>query len=93
MKKTILAIAALGFAGCVNSQNIELEGKIALKGSQPHTYLVLEDQKTLKDYKIANSSQFNLINKQNQIVKVEAKLLKKPVGPGFPAVIEVVSVK
>ncbi len=33
------------------------------------------------------------MQKQNQTVKVEAILIKKAIGPGFPAVIEVVEVK
>lgn len=93
MKKFILALAALNFAGCANSSNIELEGKIAVKGSEPHAYLVIEDIKTDKNYKIANSNQFNLKNMQNKKVKLKVKLLKKALGPTFPAVVEVIDVK
>ena len=72
---------------------MEIVGKIKVKGSSPHTYLVIEDNKTHKSYTISNAKDFNLTNRQNEILKVEAKIIKKAVGPGFPAVIEVLEIK
>ena len=97
MKKTIKSIVgvlmALSILGCANSSDIELEGKLAVKGSEPFTYLSIKDKTTKKSYKIQNKESFDLMHKQKQIVKVKAELIKKAVGPGFPAVIRVVEVK
>jgi len=93
MKKILIALAILGFIGCAQDNTMELEGRVAVKGSSPHTYLSIKDSKSQKSYKIQNQEKFNLMQKQNQIIKVEAILIKKAIGPGFPAVIEVVKVK
>ena len=95
MKKyIILGFATLGFImGCTQSNDLDLEGRLAVKGSSIHTYLVIEDQKSHKNYKIQNKESFNLMKRQKQTVKIKAKLVKEAIGPGFPAVIEVVEVK
>jgi len=93
MKKTAPILAALSLLSCANSADTTIEGKIAIKGSMPHTYLVIEDKKTHKDYKIVNPKDFNLINRQNQVVKIKAQLVKKAIGPGFPAEIKVIKAK
>ncbi len=94
MKKyIILASLIFGATGCANNQSIELSGKIAMKGSTPHTYLAIEDKDTHQEYKIINPQSFDLNSKQNQFVKLKAKLIKKAVGPGFPAIIKVVGFK
>jgi len=90
MKKAAPILATLSLLGCTNSADTNLEGKIAVKGSGPHTYLVIEDEKTHKDYKIANPKEFNLIDKQNKTVKLKAKVVRKAIGPGFPAEIKVI---
>ncbi|RLD40312.1 MAG: hypothetical protein DRI88_13760 [Bacteroidetes bacterium] len=79
--------------GCTQSNDLDLEGRLAVKGSSIHTYLVIEDQKSHKNYKIQNKESFNLMKRQKQTVKIKAKLVKEAIGPGFPAVIEVVEVK
>jgi len=89
MKKTTLIGVALSLLGCANSADTIIEGKIAVKGSMPHTYLVIEDKATHKDYRIVNPKDFNLINRQNKIVKIKAEVVKKAIGPGFPAEIKV----
>jgi len=94
MKKyIILGLITLSFVSCANSTELELEGRLAVKGSSVHTYLVIEDKKSHKNYKIQNKESFNLMNRQKQTVKIKAKLVKEAIGPGFPAVIEVVEVK
>ena len=93
MKKILLGIGILGVFGCAQNNGMELEGRLALKGTSVHTYLVIEDTKSRKSYKIQNQESFDLIKRQNQTVKVKAKLIKKAIGPGFPAVIEVVEVE
>jgi hypothetical protein len=79
--------------GCVDNGDLELEGGLYVKGSAPHSYLVIEDQKSHKNYKIQNAKAFNLQKRQKEVVKLKARLLKKAIGPGFPAVIKVVEAK
>jgi len=94
MKKTIAGVLImLSIIGCANSIEVELEGKIAMKGSEPFSYLSIKDKESSKSYKIQNKESFDLMHKQKQVVKVKAELIKEAVGPGFPAVIKVVEVK
>ena len=93
MKKIIVGLSLIGFIGCAQDNMMEIEGRVAMKGSSPHSYLSIKDSKSSKSYKIQNQGKFDLMNKQNQTVKVEAILIKEAIGPGFPAVIEVVEVK
>ena len=93
MKKLIIGLSLIGFIGCAQDNTMELEGRVAMKGPSPHTYLSIKDSKSHKSYKIQNQEKFDLMSKQNQTVKVEAILIKEAIGPGFPAVIEVVEVK
>jgi len=93
MKKILIGLSLIGFLGCAQDNMMELEGRVAMKGSSPHTYLSIKDSKSQKSYKIQNQAKFDLMKKQNQTVKVKAVLIKEAIGPGFPAVIEVVEVK
>jgi len=93
MKKSLLPILALTLLGCANGSLVDIEGKVAMYGSMPHTFLAIKDSKNHKYYKISNSKDFNLMNMQNKIIKVKAKILKQKIGPGFPAIIEVVKIK
>ncbi len=93
MKKVIIALSFIGIIGCAQDNIMELEGRVAVKGSSPHTYLSIKDSKSQQSYKIQNQTEFDLIKKQNQTVKVKALIIKEAIGPGFPAVIEVVEVK
>ena len=95
MKKlfSVLSILVFVFMGCAKDNIIEIEGRVAVKGTSPHTYLNIKDTKSQKSYKIQNQAEFDLMYKQNQNVKIKAVLIKEPIGPGFPAVIEVIEVK
>jgi len=93
MKKILIALSLIGFIGCAQDNVMELEGRVAVKGSSPHTYLSIKDSTSQKSYKIQNQTEFDLMKKQNQTLKVKAVLIKEAIGPGFPAVIEVVEVK
>jgi hypothetical protein len=93
MKKIFILLSFIGIIGCAQDNLMELEGRVAMKGSSPHTYLSIKDSKSQKSYKIQNQAEFDLMKKQNQMVKVKAVLIKDALGPGFPAVIEVVEVK
>ncbi len=91
MKKNIKAfLLALAVTGCTNGSNITVEGKVSLKGSEPHTYYVIKDKKTAKLYKIINAKRFNL--PQNQTVKIEAKIIKNSNSPTLPPLIEIVKI-
>ena len=92
MKKTVLKITLIFtfFNSCANGDFITIEGKIKIKGSVPHNYIVLEDSKTSKDYKIINSKKFNLNALQNRVIKAKVKLIKKEIGANFPTLIEIV---
>ncbi len=93
-KKIIVYILTLGaLMGCTQNGDLKLEGGLYVKGSAPHSYLVIEDQKSHKSYKIQNAKTFNLGKRQKEVVKLKAKLVKKAIGPGFPAIIKVVEVK
>ena len=93
MKKVIIGLSLIGLIGCANDKTIELEGRVAMKGSSPHTYLSIKDSKSHTSYKIQNLEKFDLMKKQNQTVKLKAIVIKEAIGPGFPAVIEVVEVQ
>ena len=94
MKRAILLIFTLAFLGCSNSNSlVQIKGKISIHGSMPHTFLAIRDSKNHKYYKINNSKDFSLQNMQNRVIEIKAKILKKRVGPGFPAIIEIVEVK
>ena len=93
MKKIAGMIAIFFLMGCTNGESMDLEGKITMKGSSPHSYLSIYDKKTKRSYKIKNRETFNLMIHQNKSVKLEAKLLKNAIGPGFPATIEVIEIK
>jgi len=91
MKKSILQILTLSILGYANNSPLmTIEGKIAVYGSAPHSFLAIKDSKNHKYYKIKNSKDFNLKKLQNRVIKIKAKILKKRIGPGFPAIIKVV---
>jgi len=93
LKHFLRIFVVLGFVSCSSySKSIEIEGVVKLKGSEPHTFIVIEDAKSLKDYKITNSKKFNLFSKQNSRVKIRANIVKKALGAGFPASVEVIEV-
>lgn len=93
MKKIISILGLMWLTACAQDNVMEIEGRVAMKGSSPHTYLSIKDSKSQKSYKIQNQAKFDLMKKQNQTVKVKAVLVKEAIGPGFPAVIEVIEVK
>ena len=95
MKKLFFIISILGFVviGCAQENIMEIEGRVSVKGFSPHTYLSIKDSNSHKSYKIQNQTEFDLMKKQNQNIKVKAVLIKEAIGPNFPAVIEVVEVK
>jgi len=93
IKKVIAGLSIMISIGCAQNNTMDLEGRLSVKGSSVHTYLNIKDIKSNKSYKIQNKESFDLMQKQNQTVKVKVKLIKKAIGPGFPAVVEVLEVK
>ena len=87
------SVVVLGVMGCTNSESIELQGKLTMRGSAPHTMLTLYDDKSGKLFQVQNGEKYHLDRHQNQTIKVRAKLIKGEIGPGFPAIIEVIEVK
>jgi len=93
-KHFIITAVTLGVVmGCAQNGDLELEGGLYMKGSSPHSYLVIEDQKSHKSYTIQNAKRFNLAKRQKEVVKLKAKLVREAIAPGFPAVVEVVEVQ
>ena len=94
MKKILwTAIILLGITACAQNNIMDISGKIYIQGSEPHTYLVIEETKTNRVYKIVNPSDFNLSHKQKQVLRLKAVSVKSAVGPNFPAEIKVVGIK
>ena len=104
MRIFVLLASLLGFVSCAESIDQEpkaeashaksdimiLQGRIAMKGSSRMKYLAIVTHG--QTYKISNPSAFGLSEKQNHTLSLQAKLIKASVGPGFPAVIEVVTI-
>ena len=90
MYKKILVLLFLGFYGCADSSELELEGKLSMTGSSIHTYMVIKDTKTHKIYKIKNAKAFGLMKRQKEIVKMKAKLLVASTAPGLPSIVDVI---
>ena len=104
MRIFVLLASLLGFVSCAESIDQTpkaeashaksdlktLQGRIAMKGSSRMRYLAIVTHG--QTYKISNPSAFDLSNKQNHTLSLQAKLIKAAVGPGFPAVIKVVEI-
>ena len=74
-------------------ESMVITGKVHMLGGGRMSRLSITDSTSGISYTIANPSSFALDSKQNQTIQLTAKLLKKAVGPGFPAVVEVLSIK
>ncbi len=71
-------------------KRILLEGKISVKGNEPHTYLVINVEYT--DYILRGNIAGRIREEyQGRIVLIEGIIIKEEAGPGFPAEVEVVS--
>ncbi|HHD78198.1 MAG TPA: hypothetical protein ENK98_00920 [Epsilonproteobacteria bacterium] len=92
-KIVIVLFSMMGLIACSEGDTSDITGRVAMKGSSIHTYLVLEDTQTKKSVKLVNYKKFHLDQHQNEILTLKVKLLKKAIGPGFPEEVEVVEVK
>ena len=88
----LLVASLFGLTQKVNSNDIvEISGKVAVYGNEPHTFLAIKSNNKL--YKIKNPKDFNLFKMQNQTIKVKAVLIGKEIGPGLPATIKVLKLE
>jgi hypothetical protein len=85
-------IIFLGLIGCTKGYTLTIEGKISINGYAQHSYISVKDKISQLTYKLKNGSDFNLTNRQHENIKLKIKVLKKAVGPGFPAIVEVMKV-
>jgi len=94
MKQLIYTLClGLMMSGCTTANEINLDGKIYVKGSSPHTYIVIEDSNTHKNYQIVNANEFDLKHKQKQHLNITAKIVKESKSPLVPTKIEVLEVE
>ena len=89
-------LALMGMSACAQnelpSNRVNLQGIVYVKGSAPHTYVVIEEQQSHKNYKVRNPERFHLMEQQKKSLNVEAIIVKEAIGPGFPAEIEIISI-
>lgn len=79
----------IGLIGC---EDIDLEGKVAVLGNEPHTYLALitDDH---GDFKIVGKLEKKIWDNYQQIrIRVKGNIIKEGIGPGFPPELEVTKV-
>lgn len=81
-------IGALGMSHKIEKELV-IEGVIGKFGNEPKSYLGIKGKKGI--FKIENAT--NLQDLQGERVKVDAVLLKKAIGPGFPSLIKVLKVE
>jgi len=95
MKKIIFKISIVVYivSNISFANSITIKGVVKVKGSVPHTYIVIEDIKSKKDYKITNVSDFNLTKIQNSAINVELNITKEAIGASFPATANIIKIK
>ncbi|MDY6969145.1 MAG: hypothetical protein SVR08_10910 [Spirochaetota bacterium] len=71
---------------------LEINGKVSVKGNEPHTYLVIITRK-YGALKIVGAFEKEIRrNYQQKYIKVNGKVVKKTIGPGFPAEFKVTEI-
>jgi uncharacterized protein YcfL len=89
-----LLLVGVIVSGCTSdSSSLSVDGRVYIKGSEPHTYVVIEDSSNHKKYKVVNPKDFDLKNRQRELVSVEAKVISPAKGALSPEEIEVLRVK
>jgi len=68
---------------------VTINGKISIKGNEPHIYLSLTTDNNIEyqltgDYKNKIREEY-----QQQVITLEGKITRKAIGPGFPALFQV----
>lgn len=80
-----LLLFCMSFIACDTSS---WEGTLSLRGSEPHTQLVLSTSSG-ESYELTGSMTAELARHQYRKVIIRGKLVSKAAGPGFPARIAV----
>ena len=90
--KIFMSALLLSILGCSQSSVLTIKGRLTVAGYAPHSYLTIKDATTHRTYKIKNASSFDLMHKQKKVITIKGKLQQNAIGPGFPAVVEVLKV-
>lgn len=70
-------------------RQLQIQGKISVKGNDPHTYLCLSTAAG-KDYRLEGALRDLIWTRyQQEIIRLDGKITKEALGPGAPAVFEV----
>jgi len=88
----LLIIGLVVIQALLASDQIEVEGKLSVKGHDPFTFLAVTEQGG-KSYKIVGRHYKTLYGHQGEVVWVKGKLIKPEKSPAIPAVLEVVTFK
>jgi len=88
------ALLLLFFGGCTVAHadrpsdipgKVQIQGKVSVKGSGPHTYLCLST-KSGTDYRLEGGLKDLIWGRyQQEVITLEGVIARKAVGPGFPA--------
>ena len=95
-KSLFVTLCYFGIVGCVQSnshEGLELTGRISMKGTVPHSFIALREEKSGRLYKILYSDKYNIEKYQNRILTLSVKIVKKERGIGFPAEVEVQGIR
>ena len=72
---------------------MQIMGKISVKGHMPFPYLCLTTTGNV-EYRLVGPMEEKIWrNMQQRVLTVEGRIIKKAVGPGFPAEFEVVKIR
>jgi hypothetical protein len=86
-----LAVATLSLVFLSGCSSLKLAGRVAVKGSEPHTYLVLVVDG--RDYKLVGPLRDEIWKTyQGQRIRVRGRIVREARGPGFPAEVEVLEI-
>ena len=84
----ILFILNIFFISCGDT----IEGRVAMKGNEPHTYLSIVTEKG-QEFRIVGKLENKIAkNYQGNTIRIKGGIVKKGVGPGFPPHIDVVEI-
>jgi hypothetical protein len=74
------------------AQELEISGRIAVKGSSIHTYLTIASSRNHLIYKITNPNDFDLYNNQDKIINIRAEIVEEA-STHTPAIVRVISLQ
>ena len=69
-----------------------IEGRVAMKGNDPHTYLSIVTEEG-QEFKIVGKLEKEIATKyQGNTIKVKGIIIEEGIGPGFPPHFEVLKI-